>query len=120
MRIGPLYGAQVLLHFRIRGVVGYDYIGRRYYSHLRELQRPAGHRRSTAALSDNRGVDRKSPHGMVGKLFAPENEPTLSFSNCQMPDFAHAAVFNSQHRPNEPLINLHWRIMTAPRTSVAS
>ena len=65
-------------------------------------------------------VDKKSPHDMIGKLFALENEPTLSLFNCQMPDFAHAAVFNSHHRPNESLINLHWSILTAPRTFVAS
>ena len=65
-------------------------------------------------------VDKKSPHDMIGKLFALENEPTLSLFNCQMPDFAHAAVFNSHHRPNESLINLHWSILTALRTSVAS
>ena len=65
-------------------------------------------------------VDKKSPHDMIGKLFALKNEPTLSLFNCQMPDFAHAAVFNSHHRPNESLINLHWSILTAPRTFVAS
>ena len=60
---------------------------------------------------------------MIGKLFALENESKLSLFNCQMPDFAHAAiqcVFNSHHRPNESLINLHWSILTAPRTFVAS
>ena len=68
----------------------------------------------------SRSVDKKSLHDMIGKLFALENEPTLSLFNCQMPDFAHAAVFNSHHRPNESLINLHWSILTAPRTFVAS
>ena len=68
----------------------------------------------------SRSVDKKSLHDMIGKFFALENEPTLSLVNCQMPDFAHAAVFNSHHRPNESLINLHWSILTAPRTFVAS
>ena len=68
----------------------------------------------------SRSVDKKSLHDMIGKFFALENEPTLSLFNCQMPDFAHAAVFNSHHRPNESLINLHWSILTAPRTFVAS
>ena len=68
----------------------------------------------------SRSVVKKSLHDMIGELFALENEPTLSLFNCQMPDFAHAAVFNSYDRPNESLINLHWSILTASRTSVAS
>ena len=68
----------------------------------------------------SRSAVKKSLHELIGKLFALENEPTLSLFNCQMPDFAHAAVFNSHHCPNESLINLHWNILAAPRTSVAS